>query len=166
LAEDIAELVVLDGGQSLTEQLTVPLESKRQPQSTMDAKFSIPFTAAIMALRGSVTLADYVPDALRDHEVLGFAQRIWYEPPVEGSKPRTAGVRVVTRDGRSLTRWSDNVPGDLSNPSTFEDLVPKFRDCLRVSVRPVPDADIETAVAKLRNLEAERDVRELLGLIA
>src|SRR6476659_5728194 len=41
-----------------------PLESKRKPPTSIDAKYSIPFTVAIAAQNRGVTLRDYTDDAL------------------------------------------------------------------------------------------------------
>ena len=73
------------GGTGGTRLLCEPLADKRRPRLAIDAKFSIPFTAAIMLLNGNVTLADYTDEALGDPAVLAMADRIGYrdEPGAE-----------------------------------------------------------------------------------
>ena len=48
--------VAIVGGTGGTRLLCEPLAAKRRPRLAIDAKFSIPFTAAIMLLKGNVTL--------------------------------------------------------------------------------------------------------------
>jgi hypothetical protein len=48
------------------------IELKRRPQLSIDGKYSIPFTTAVMMVRGNVTLRDYTHDGLAP----GAAERV------------------------------------------------------------------------------------------
>ena len=105
-----------------------------RPPLAIAAKHSIPFTAAIMAVHGNVTLQDYTEAGLQDPAVLAMADRVFYRPTpdvaaVRGDGPTTSApsVEIRTRDGRTLTRTPDGVPGDPRNPPSQEQLEREVR---------------------------------------
>ena len=77
--EDIASITVV-GGTGGTQLLSEPLELKRRPKVSIDAKYSIPFTTAVMMAKGNVTLHDYTEEGLRDPRVLAMADKVSYRP--------------------------------------------------------------------------------------
>ena len=123
--EDVESITIV-GGTGGTQQLCEPLERKRRPQTSIDGKFSIPFTTAVMMAKGNVTLRDYTAAGLADPAVLAMADRISYRAGTEaitgkgGSSDvsRTA-VEIVTKDGRRFEHRSTGVPGDPQNPVTL-----------------------------------------------
>ncbi len=171
LAPDEIEAITIVGGTGGVRMLCEPLELKRRPALAIAAKHSIPFTAAIMALRGTVTLADYTAEKLRDPEVLAMADRVDYRPragavAARGDGPATSApsVEIRTRDGRLLSSTPDGVPGDPRNPATQEQLEAKFRDCASFAARPVAASKIEQAIDLIRELERVDDVSHIVRL--
>ena len=167
--EDI-ESVAIIGGTGGTRLLSEPLELKRRPKTSIDGKYSIPFTTAIMLSKGSVTLRDYTDAGLSDPAVLMMAERITYR---EGSKPPRKGgssaasigttmIEIKTRDGKVFTCAPTSVPGDPSNPASVELLERKFRDCVSFSARPISAPSIERAMALVDRLETLPDVAEII----
>lgn len=164
--DDVEELVILDGGERVTDLLTNPLASKRRPRSTMDAKFSIPFTSAIMMVRGNVTMQDYTDAGRGDPEVLAMAERVTYRPPERGPEDaHRPGVQIRTRDGRALTRWADHVPGDPAMPVDQDVLEAKFRDCASFCARPIGVSAVERALEVIRDLEQLEDATEIIRVL-
>jgi 2-methylcitrate dehydratase PrpD len=159
------ESITIVGGTGGTRQLCEPLEAKRRPKVSIDGKFSIPFTTAVMMAKGNVTLRDYTEEGLRDPAVLAMADRVSYRP---GAQPVTGkggsqdvsktSVEIVTRDGRRFEHRSTSVPGDPKNPVSWERLEEKFRDCVSFSARPVAREAAERAVGMIRKLESVTDV--------
>jgi 2-methylcitrate dehydratase PrpD len=164
LTPDDIESITIVGGTDGTQQLCEPLEKKRRPQTSIDGKFSIPFTTAIMMAKGNVTLRDYTAAGLADAAVLAMADRISYRPAAEpavgkgGSSDvsRTA-VEIATKDGRRLEHRSTGVPGDPKNPVGWNALEAKFRDCVSFSARPVSAASVARTIALVRDLENAAD---------
>src|SRR3954453_18615119 len=103
--EDVETITVI-GGTGATRLLSEPIDAKRRPRLSIDGKYSIPFTTAVMMVRGNVTL--------RDPAVLAMAARVGYRPtpdavlPIGGqsalSRPT---VEIRTRDGRVLHSTPD-----------------------------------------------------------
>ncbi|MBI3918912.1 MAG: MmgE/PrpD family protein, partial [Betaproteobacteria bacterium] len=170
--EDVESITVV-GGTGGTQLLSEPLELKRRPQISIDAKYSIPFTTAVMMAKGNVTLHDYTEEGLRDPRVLAMADRVGYRPAAEAPAGRggsadvsKTSVEIVTKDGRVLSHRPDGVPGDPKYPVGWERLEAKFRDCVSFSARPVAAGNVDRAAAMIRNLENIPDATQVVGLLA
>ena len=170
--EDVASITVV-GGTGGTQLLCEPLELKRRPRVSIDAKYSIPFTTAVMMAKGNVTLHDYTEEGLRDPRVLAMADKVSYRPAAEAPAGRggsadvsKTSVEIVTKDGRMLSHRPDGVPGDPRYPVGWERLEAKFRDCVSFSAIPVAAGNIDRAAGMIRNLEDISDATQVVGLLA
>ncbi len=169
--EDVESITIV-GGTGGTQQLCEPIAAKRRPKVSIDGKFSIPFTTAVMMAKGNVTLRDYTESGLRDPAVLAMADRVSYRPDPQpatgkgGSQDvsKTA-VEIVTKDGRHFDYRSTGVPGDPKNPVSWEQLETKFRDCVSFSAKPVDAAALDRAVERIRDLEQLSDATEIVRLL-
>ncbi len=172
LKPDDIERITVIGGSGGTQLLSEPIDLKRRPRLSIDGKYSIPFTTAVMMVRGNVTLHDYTDDGLRDPAVLAMADRVIYRARVASDGPETelAGlplptVEIKTKDGRTLLCTPDGVPGDPRHPLDWPIVEIKFRDCASFSFRPIPSANIEQAIELVRDLEHLPDVTEIVRLL-
>lgn len=170
-ADDI-EAVRIIGGTSGIKLLSEPIESKRRPQVSIDGKYSIPFTTAVMLAKGNVTLRDYTEEGLRDASVLAMAERISYHdaPDAKTSSNSSAQsgnpiVEVKTRDGRILKSQPTGVPGDPAHPVDWSMLESKFRDCVAFSEKPISSKNVDCAIDRIKNLENLKDVTEIIRLL-
>ena len=161
------------GGSGATQLLSEPLEMKRRPQTSIDGKYSIPFTSAVMMQKGNVTLRDYTEEGLNDPAVLAMAQKVSYRldtaaaPPVGGySSLSRPTVELRLRDGRVVSSRPDGVPGDPRHPVSHDLLEAKFRDCVSFSATPVPEQDVAQAIALIDDLENLDDVTRLVRLLS
>jgi 2-methylcitrate dehydratase PrpD len=169
--EDIHAVTII-GGTGGTKLLSEPIESKRRPQTSIDGKYSIPFTTAVMLVKGTVTLGDYTTEGLSDPAVLAMADRITYR---DGDPETSSGsssdydgkptVEVTTRDGRVLSTQADGVPGDPQHPVDWALLEAKFRDCVSYSKTPIVARDVDAAIERVRNLEEVADVSDIVRLL-
>jgi len=167
------ESITIVGGTGGTQLLCEPLELKRRPKISIDGKYSIPFTTAVMMAKGNVTLRDYTEAGLHDPDVLAMADRVSYRAasqPVTGKGgsadiSRTS-VEIVTRDGRRFEHRASGVPGDPKNPVSWETLEKKFRDCVSFSAKPVPAGNLDRAADMARGLENASDATEIVRLLA
>lgn len=150
-------------------QLCDPIESRRAPSTSADAKFSIPFCVAVAATRGRVTVSDFIGDALLDPDVLAMARKIvpvldhnfdWKMTLPKGR------LDIDTRDGRTFSRVGDNVPGDSESPMTWEYLFDKFNDCASLAAVPPSIDRIRKAQELVRHLEALDDATDVIRLLA
>ena len=167
------ESITIVGGTGGTQLLCEPLELKRRPKISIDGKYSIPFTTAVMMAKGNVTLRDYTEAGLHDPDVLAMADRVSYRAasqPVTGKGGSAdiskTSVEIVTRDGRRFEHRASGVPGDPKNPVSWETLEKKFRDCVSFSAKPVPAGNLDRAADMARGLENASDATEIVRLLA
>lgn len=170
--EDVTAITVI-GGNLSTQQLCEPLDRKRRPQVSIDGKFSIPFTSAVMMTKGNVTLRDYTAEGLRDKAVLAMADKVTYRAEKMASV-QAAGdyssaskpiVEIRMKDGRVLSHQPDRVPGDAKHPVKREFLEAKFRDCVSFSAKPISESNVERAMDMVRHLDEVSDATEILRLL-
>lgn len=173
--EDIESITVV-GGSSGHQLLSEPIELKRRPKTSIDGKYSVPFTTAVMMAKGNVTLRDYTEKGLRDPAVLSMADRVFYRPLSQPDTPavRRAGedsalswptVEIRTRDGRVLMCQPGGVPGDARHPVSQELLESKFRDCVSFSAKPVAEKNVDRAIEMIRDLEQVTDAIEIIRVL-
>ena len=167
------ETITIVGGTGGTQLLCEPLELKRRPQVSIDGKYSIPFTTAVMMAKGNVTLRDYTAEGLTDPDVLAMADRVSYRPasqPITGKGGSAdimkTSVEIVTKDGRRFEHRPTGVPGDPKNPVTWEALEAKFRDCISFSAQPVPPENVGRTITLARDLERAPDATAVMRLLA
>jgi 2-methylcitrate dehydratase PrpD len=167
------EAITVVGGTGGTRLLCEPLELKRRPRLSIDAKFSIPFTTAVMMVKGDVTLRDYTAEGLRDPAVLAMADRVSYR--VDTNAPLPIGgesalarptVEIRTRDGRTVSATPQGVRGDPRHPVAQSRLEDKFRDCVAFAAKPVAARNVDRAIALVRTLEDLPDAAEIVRVLS
>ena len=167
--EDVEAITVV-GGTGGTQLLCEPIERKRRPQTSIDAKYSIPFTTAVMMQKGNVTLRDYTDEGLHDADVLAMADRVCYRA-LPGATTTGGGsdhashttlVEIRTKDGHVHAHQPRGVPGDPRHPVDWQMLEAKFRDCVSFSATPVEPAAVERALDMIRNLEHLQDATAIV----
>lgn len=167
--DDIVSITVVANEGDKTHLLSVPLELKRRPRTSIDAKYSVPFTLAAMMVHGDVRLRHYAPEALADPQVLDMADRIHFRVASAadaGAKVKmTPIVEVRTKDGRTLAHQVPGVPGDPNNPVSQALLEEKFRDCASFAVRPVNERNVDEVIELVANLEHAPDATEVMRLL-
>jgi 2-methylcitrate dehydratase PrpD len=169
--EEVEEIAIV-GGMGATQLLSEPLELKRRPKLAIDGKYSIPFTTAVMMVRGDVRLSDYTDEGLRDPAVLAMADRITYRRGAGPAQERGGNsgvsrpaVEIRLQDGRLLTRTVKGVPGDPQHPVNWDLLAAKFRDCVSFAAVPLAAAAVERAMQLIADLEHLPDVTEVVRLL-
>ena len=82
------------------------------------------------------------------------------------TKSPEARVAILTRDGRTLERLGNNVPGSPEAPITWNGIAEKFGDCASVAAVPLSMDKIRTAQEMARNLESLDDATALLRTLS
>jgi 2-methylcitrate dehydratase PrpD len=122
------EVAILEAGAGL---IAEPPERKYDPQSIVDAQFSMPFGAAVALLYGRAGLDEYSEANLRSAEVRDLMRKVVMtrDAALETNFPREWPARVVV-EMESGERYEASVrhpKGDPSNPLTWDELSAKFR---------------------------------------
>jgi len=110
------------------DMVLAPLELKRRPRTSYDAKFSAPFAIGALLARGRVDLTTFGADALTDPEILAYADMVDSEVRVYPSFPRAfaGGVRVQRRDGTHVEHHVAAQRGSSENPLDLSEVMAKF----------------------------------------
>jgi 2-methylcitrate dehydratase PrpD len=144
-----------------------PLDKKRIPESSIDAKASLPFVLAVAAARKKVEIADFIGDMIKEPHVLEMAKRVDYkfEEDLEVTGLRPGIVEIRVKEGTVYLEKVDYPYGHPQNPMSLEDLVKKFRDCVTYSSKPLSKKNVSKLIDLLLNLEKVKDINEVIRLI-
>ena len=157
---DIDSIKIITSPSPLQRALCEPLEQKRNPQTAIDAKFSIPFVVATTLVHGEVKLKHFRQEALEDEKVLTMAKRITLE--VDKTLPEGRGALRIGSKGRHYKEETPEfVYGHPQNPMTTEDTVNKFLDCVGYSRKKISKRSQQRLIEAVLNLEDLDDIRAL-----
>jgi 2-methylcitrate dehydratase PrpD len=153
-------------GSRLNRMLAEPLAQKQRPATAIDAKFSLPFTVAVALRRGTVTLDDFSPTAIKEEATLDLAARVSYSvresQPDKGVEALRGSMTVHLRDGIQHRIEIEKPLGSEDRPIEDAMLIAKFRDCCRRAWTGPSDHAIESWVEQTLCLEACDNVGPLV----
>ena len=138
------------------------------PQSALDAKFSVQYCLARALMHGRIMLEHFEGDVYRDADVQALLARIHAAPHPDMSMASTdhfgGEVLVVTRDGRRLSAKIDRPLGrGPDKPLPRPRLEAKFLDCAARALEP--DA-AERVLQMIGRFDELADVAELTRVLA
>jgi 2-methylcitrate dehydratase PrpD len=141
------------------------------PRNLNEAQFSMPFTIAVAAVRGTVFTDVLNDEALHDPDILRMFGKISVEATAdkdalqkaEGYPPDDVDIHTV--DGRIYRGCEPYVKGHPQNPMSFDEVVEKFWKCVDLSVKPLSRKELDTFLTEVKTLEHVADVRPLVQLI-
>jgi 2-methylcitrate dehydratase PrpD len=139
------------------------------PQSGLDAKFSVQYCLARALLHGRILLEHFEGEAFRDAAPRGLMRRIHAAPHPEmaagaGDEHLGAEVRVTFEDGRMIAQRVGAALGrGPDNPLPEEALLGKFTDC---ASRALPSAQVERLRRLLWQLDEMPSLRAVTAAIA
>jgi 2-methylcitrate dehydratase PrpD len=158
---EIDEIVVTlpEAGVAL---VTEPTALKIAPRTEYEAKFSLQYSTAAMLVHGEVGVGTYTEDAIRDERVLELARLVRYEVKDYATFPEAfpGGVRITTRDGRTLEADAPHQLGGPGNPMSADEVQAKFRGNAALALGDGDVAAVEDAVL---GLETRADVSDALA---
>jgi len=163
-ADDVAELTVAT---TLgTFGLCTPIEVRRAPKTSMDAKFSIPYSIAVAAVTGDVALKDFLPENLEREDVLAFAQKITaVDDPSLAIRKAALPARIVvkTTDGRTFENRCDQPRGTWPySRLSVDEVISKFKVNASYARTPVSEANAQAFVDAVMKLDDLADTSQLL----
>jgi 2-methylcitrate dehydratase PrpD len=162
--EEIEDVVVTipEAGVSLVLE---PEESKKTPRTEYEAKFSLQYSTAAMLVNKQVSVRSYADEAIRDSRVLELARKVRYQTKEFASYPGAfpGGVRIRTRDGRTLESEFPYQLGAPENPMSPDEVRAKFRENASLALG---DAEIDALEEQVLSLEERDDLRSFFSLLA
>lgn len=132
------------------------------PESPVEAKFSIPYTAAAALVSGKVTQKEFTEEALGDDRVKTLAGKVSVvsDPMFSNRYPGRWGCRMTIRfpDGKELVKQIDDISGSILCPLTKEQERMKFRD---LAGEAMPAKAAERLLQQIMGIEAARRLPEI-----
>ena len=145
-------------------RLWEPLADKQKPVSPYGAKFSLPFSIAVMLVRGRAGLEEFTEAAIADTTVLKLAAKVRYEldPTIDYPRHFSGHVKVILTNGRVLEENQPHPRGGLEDPLPPAEIMEKFRANARLALPMEVGEKISAAVQRLEELKSIVELSELL----
>jgi 2-methylcitrate dehydratase PrpD len=126
------------------------------PQTGLEAKYSLEYDLAVIALDGRAGIHQYTDAAVQRPEARALMERVT-TVPVSGGP---LGSRVVVRlkNGQELEETVDRAHGNPADPLTTDEILGKFHEC---AATLMPEEQRNRVVALCGRLETLEHVHEL-----
>jgi 2-methylcitrate dehydratase PrpD len=126
------------------------------PQTGLEAKYSLEYDLAVIALDGRAGIHQYTDAAVQRPEARALMERVT-TVPVSGGP---LGSRVVVRlkNGQELEETVDRAHGNPADPLTTDEILGKFHEC---AATLMPEEQRNRVVALCGRLETLEYVHEL-----
>ena len=164
-ADDIAAIRVRTNG-----RIRATLAHDR-PRDGLQAKFSMPFALALVALEGRAGLREFTDATLARADVQAMIGRVDYTAYGEAGPDHSPDYSNVTtlleielHDGTSHDGRADYPPGSPRAPMSFEDVARKALGC--ADFGGWPEDRTREMIELVARLEEVADIRELTGLLS
>ena len=152
---------------SYTHKRRLEHTNRPDPQSALDAKFSVQYCLARALAHGKVMIDHFEGDAHRDPAIRALLPKIHAAAYTEAQFPADnhfgAEVRITLTGGESVSGKIDQPHGRTSaNPLPAEMLKAKFDNC---AARALPPDAVARAYETIQRFERLANVRELTGAL-
>jgi 2-methylcitrate dehydratase PrpD len=138
-----------------------PRDAKYNPQTVVDAQFSMPFGAAVALLYQKAALREFHLSKIHSDDVRQMMERVEYfeDPELEPSFPKQWGatVEILARGGKRYATRVEYPKGDPENPLSWQELIEKFAD---LTGRLMTRERRLKIVEAVRGLEGIRNIRD------
>ena len=132
------------------------------PVDPAQAKFSLEYALAVIALRGRCALADFEQEAVDDHAVRALYPLVRRVAVESGEGEFPTRVEVTLKDGRREVIEVAMPVGSLAAPMSDEQLRQKFDQC---AAGIVPPTDLDWLHALLDDLADLENIAPLMTLL-
>ncbi len=145
-------------------RLWEPLEQKQRPPTSYAAKFSLPFSIAVMLIRGRAGLDEFSDEAIKDDAILSLAKKVRYEldPTIDYPRHFSGHVKIRLEDGTILEENQPHPRGGFESPLPPEEIEDKFRANARLAL---PAAKVDELLDMIRQLEQLPSITGLTQLL-
>jgi 2-methylcitrate dehydratase PrpD len=133
-------------------RLWEPLANKQHPASSYGAKFSLPYSIAVMLVRGKAGLQEFTDEAIQDPAVLALAKKVRYELDETIDYPRhfSGHVKIFLDDGSILEENQPHPRGGLEEPLPPSEIEAKFRANAELAL---PAGKVDEIIEIIQTLE-------------
>jgi len=162
--EEITE-VVCRTAEGPVHRLWEPLAAKQKPVNSYAAKFSLPYSIAVMLIYGRAGLAEFTDEAIADPAVLKLAAKVRYVLDSSIDYPRhfSGHVKIFLDDGTVLEENQPHPRGGYEDPLPPEEVAEKFRANARLALAPARVEAVLDSIGRLEQLGAIKSLSDLLS---
>jgi 2-methylcitrate dehydratase PrpD len=163
-AEDVRHAQVYIGAQN--KMLFEPLEQRRNPETSIIGKFSIPFTLATALVKGNVDLTSFSHESLYDEKVRALAAKVDYTYMDEWQRGKETYTKVVMETTKgTFERFVTSPFGTPENPMDDDMFSQKFDACAKSALSPKSQRELDELKNVIRALDTIDDISELTRLL-
>jgi 2-methylcitrate dehydratase PrpD len=161
--EDIEE-VICRTAEGPVHRLWEPLKEKQRPSSSYGAKFSLPYSIAVMLVRGKAGLEEFSDQAIYDPQVLALAGRVRYEldPTIDYPHHFSGHVKMRLKNGTIIEENQPHPRGGFESPLPPSEIEEKFRSNAGMAL---VKEKVEKVAAAVRNLERLPSIAAISDLL-
>jgi 2-methylcitrate dehydratase PrpD len=139
-----------------------------QPQTGLEAKFSMEFCVAILLLQRKAGLAQFTNQVVQRSDVKEMIGKVRYyvDPEAEaaGFDKMTSIIKITLKSGKVISGRANFGKGSPADPMTFDETAAKFRGCAEYAEWPKSKTDALIAfVADLETAPAVNGLTQLLS---
>jgi 2-methylcitrate dehydratase PrpD len=138
-----------------------------QPQTGLEAKFSMEFCMAILLLTRKAGLAQFTNAVVQRPDVKEMVAKVRYyiDPEAEaaGFDKMTSIIKITLKNGKVISGRAIFGKGSPADPMSFEETAVKFRGCAEYADWPRGKTD--AVIAFVAALESASDISKLTPLL-
>lgn len=143
-----------------------PIEAKRQPRSTVDAQFSLPYCVACALCGRKVDIDCFTTESIKDPAILAVASRVqpYIAPDIDrqvGRSVTAARMELRTAAGDTYKAEVKLAKGHPQNPMSDSELEAKFRACSHSSGGKMSPGAVDSLLDAINRLEELEDITQL-----
>ncbi len=156
--------VVCRTAQGPVHRLWEPLANKQRPTSSYGAKFSLPYSIAVMLVHGKASLQEFTDDAIRDPIVLELAKKVRYEidPTIDYPRHFSGHVKIFLDNGSVVEENQPHPRGGFEEPLPPEEIEAKFRANAGLAL---PPKKVDAIIDVIEDLEKVPVITRLTDLL-
>ena len=137
-----------------------PIASKYNPQSIVDAQFSMPFGAASALLYGRAGLKEFQPSMILSRPVRETMRKVEciVDPELDRTFPKQwrATAEILTEDEKRYSTMVEYPRGDPENPLSWDEMKERFHELAGEVIKKDQRLKIVEAVEKLDGIKDMR----------
>lgn len=141
-----------------------PQDLRKHPKSDVDCQFSIPWAVACALVDRKISLSHFTHQALKNRRYAELAPRV--DTDMAHGREGVF-VEIHLKNGQLVRSKTVHVPkGHWENPLTTEEIVDKYRDCVRHGPKSLSNEQVEEAKDLVLRLEEVPDATSVIRLLA
>lgn len=148
----------------------VEIVGAQEIKTAFEAKFSLPYCAAVSLIHGSCRTAAFEPERLCDEDVLALARRVFVSKDAECDaafpKKRSAKVEIKLKSGQQLSFHARTRRGDPDSPLSDQELSEKYRELAIPIIGESHAMQLEQRIWTAEQLTSARDLYPQLSVAA